>query len=151
MGFKSNRTPENTLFKQKVVNHMYHDIFIFPETHCINDENVEFENYLVYSNNRVPNGRSVKGSGGIAIAFHSSLLKSHTILSVVKGIDGQIAVKLKCNISDLKVGILGLYLSPDSYKYGQESEDFFNQASVLWQSFSDCDLLIGGGDLNART
>ena len=66
------------------------------------------------------------------------------MLSVLYGIDGQIAIKLKCNLSEMTIGIVGLYLSPDSYRYGQDAEEFFNQASVLWQDLQDCDLLIGG-------
>ena len=62
-----------------------------------------------------------------------------------------VAIKMKCNISEIVIGILGLYLSPDSYRYGQDAEGFFNQASALWQDLSDCDLTIGGGDLNSRT
>ena len=58
---------------------------------------------------------------------------------------------MQCKNSEIKVGVLGLYLSPDSYRYGQDSEEFFNQASVLWEELSDCDLIIGGGDINART
>ena len=49
------------------------------------------------------------------------------------------------------IGIVGLYLPPDSYIYGQNAEHFFNEASVMWNDLSDCDLLIGSGDLNART
>ena len=70
MGFKSVRNPCNTLFKQQVVAAMYHDIFIFPETHCLNDEKLEFDGYVIYQNNRVPHVRASKGSGGIAIAIH---------------------------------------------------------------------------------
>ena len=151
MGFKSLKNPYNTLFKQQVVAAIYHDIFIFPETHCLNDENVEFDDYVIFQNNRVPHVRAIKGSGGIAIAIHSSVLSCHTILSVCNGIDGQITVKMKNNLSEMTVGILGLYLSPDSYRYGQDSEDFFNQATALWQDLWDCDLVVGGGDINART
>ena len=64
---------------------------------------------------------------------------------------GQIAIKIKCNNTDIKVGVLGLYLSPDSYRYGQDAEGFFNQASALWQDLFDCDLIVGAGDVNART
>ena len=151
MGFKSTRCPYNLLFKQQVVASLYHDIFIFPETHCLNDEIVQFDSYVIYHNNRVPHPRAVKGSGGIAIAIHSSVISCHTILSVLKGVDGQIAVKMKCNKSENTIGILGLYLSPNTYRYGQDTEEFFNQASLLWQDLWDCDLIIGGGDINART
>lgn len=149
MGFKSNSNPYNTVFKQHVVAALYHDIYILPETHCLNDETVTFDSYTIYKQNRVPHANVTKGSGGIAIAIHSSVIECHTILSVFRGIDGQVAVKMKCNLSETKIGILGLYLSPDSFMYGQDSEDFFNQASALWQEFSD--LTIGGGDINART
>ena len=149
MGYKSLKNPCNTVFKQQVVASLYHDIFIFSETHCHKDETVYFDNYVVYNNNRVTNAK--KGSGGISIALHKSVVNSHTILSVVCGIDGQLSLKMKCNLTNLKVGILCLYLSPDTYKYGQDSEEFFNQASSLWNDMSDCDLLLGGGDINART
>ena len=151
MGFKSTRNPYNTLFKKQVVSALYHDIYIFPETHCLNDEKIDFDSYAIYQNNRVPHSNAKKGSGGIAIAVHSSVLSCHTMLSVLYGVDGQIAIKLKCNSTEMTLGIVGLYLSPDSYRYGQEAEEFFNQASVLWQDLQDCDLLIGGGDINART
>ena len=68
-----------------------------------------------------------------------------------KGIDGQLAIKMRCNESEITVGILGLYLSPDSYRYGQDPEGFYNEATVLWQDLSDCDLIVGAGDLNSRT
>ena len=34
---------------------------------------------------------------------------------------------------------------------GKDPETFFNEASVLFEDLSDCDIRIGGGDLNART
>ena len=151
MGFRSFRNPYNTTFKQHVVAALYHDIYIFPETHCLKNDTVEFDSYIVYHNNRVPHTNVTKGSGGIAIAIHSTVLEYHTILGVYNGVDGQLAVKMQCNKSETKIGVLGLYLSPDSYRYGQDSEGFFDQASVLWEELSDCDLKIGGGDINART
>ena len=138
-------------FKKDVVKSLYHDFYIFPETHCLVNETVEFDNYTIYQNNRVPHGNVTRGSGGIAIAVHNTVLESHTLLSIFKGIDGQIAIKIKCNLSEVIVGILGLYLSPDSYRYGQDPEGFFNQASVLWQDLSYCDMVLGSGDVNART
>ena len=74
-------------FKKNVVSSLYHDFYIFPETHCLVDEKVEFENYTVYHNNRVPHGNVTRGSGGIAIAVHNSVLDSHTLISIFKGID----------------------------------------------------------------
>ena len=67
------------------------------------------------------------------------------------GCDGQIGIKLKNKFNDFIVGILALYLSPDNYKYGRDAEEFFNNATVIWQDLSDSDLLIGAGDVNSRT
>ena len=44
-----------------------------------------------------------------------------------------------------------MYLSPDNYRYGQDAEGYFNDAAVMWEDFLDCDLIIGAGDVNART
>ena len=138
-------------FKRNIIDAFYHDFIILPETHCLPNESIEFEQYKIYQNNRVPYGHGTLGSGGIAIGIHDSVLECHTVLTVFKGIDGQIAIKIKCNKTEVIVGVLGLYLSPDSYRYGQDAEGFFNQASALWQDLSDCDLIIGAGDVNART
>ena len=138
-------------FKLSIMTSLYYDIYILPETHCLPNENIEIDNYTIYQNNRVSYKNVSQSSGGIAIAIHNSVIECHTLQSVFKGVDGQIAIKLKCNKTEVTVGVLGLYLSPDSYRYGQDAEGFFNQASVLWEDLSDCDLRIGSGDLNART
>ena len=92
-----------------------------------------------------------RGSGGIAVAVNNSVLDNHKVISVLKGIDGQLSLKLRHIESGFIFGILALYLPPDTYKYGKEPEMFFNQASVLWEDLFDCDLIVGGGDLNSRT
>ena len=46
---------------------------------------------------------------------------------------------------------MALYLPPDNYIYGKDPETFFNRASVLWEDLFDCDLIVGGGDVNSRT
>ena len=91
------------------------------------------------------------GSGGIAIALHNSLLSTHIIIGTFKGIDGQLGLKIKNTLNDFTIGILGLYLSPDSFHYGQDAEGYFNECSVQWDDLGDCDLLVGAGDVNSRT
>ena len=106
----------------------------------------------MFQNNRpVLNAGARRGSGGIAIAINNSIFESHTVVSIMKGVDGQISVKLKNNQNDFLIGILALYLPPDNYIYGKDPETFFNEAGVLWEDLFDCDLIIGGGDLNSRT
>ena len=69
--------------------------------------------------------KSKRGSGGLAIAISSSVLQTHNLVTVVKGIDGQMGIKLRNNENQMVIGVLGFYLSPDSYLYGQDPENFF--------------------------
>ena len=92
-----------------------------------------------------------RGSGGIAIAIHNTVLAYHTIVSIVRSLDGQLAIKLVNSVNNYSIGILALYLPPDNYIYGKDPENFFNQAAVMWEDMTECDLLVGSGDLNCRT
>ena len=130
---------------------MYSDFWILPETHCRGNEILQLNSYQVFQVNRQVNVNNRRGSGGIAIAVNNSLLETHIIEGVYKGIEGQLGLKLKCKLNDFLIGVVGMYLPPDSYVYGQNAEHFFNEASVIWNDLADCDILIGGGDLNART
>ena len=130
---------------------MYFDFLVLPETHCLSDEFIEIDNYTIFQNNRNVKGSRTHGSGGIAIAVNNCIFNYHSIVSFTKGIDGQISLKIKNNLNEFTIGILGLYLSPQNYIYGNDPETFFNEAAVLWDDLSDCDLRIGSGDLNART
>ena len=143
--------PENTNLKLCLINSLYFDILILPETHCLLGQTLIIDNYIVYQHNRSNQGNARKGSGGIAIAIHWSILNSHSVVSVVKGDDGQLAVVLKNRYNDFTVGILALYLPPEGYVYGRDPEMFFNKAAIFWDSLADCDLVVGGGVLNSRT
>ena len=122
-----------------------------PETHCFQNEVINLDLFTIYQNNRKVNPKNKRGSGGIAIAIHNSVLETHVVIGVFKGIDGQLGLKLKNTLNDFLLGVVGLYLSPDSYIYGQDPENFFNEAAVIWDDFSDCDLCVGSGDVNSRT
>ena len=143
--------PYNQIFKQTLIANFYSDFWILPEIHCLQNDKIDLESYTVYQYNRVSSVRNRKGSGGIAIAIHNTVLESHVVIGVFKVIDGQLAVKLKNNLNDFLLGIAGFYLSPDSYIYGQDPENYFNEAAVIWDDLSDCDLVIGSGDFNARS
>ena len=99
---------------------MYADFWVLVETHCRDIENIEIDSYTVYPYNRKIRNTDRKGSGGIAIAVHKSVLENHTLTGIYKGCDGQLGLKLKHNESDFSLGIFGCYLPPDSYKYGQD-------------------------------
>ena len=49
------------------------------------------------------------------------------------------------------IGLIANYLPPDSFHYGKDPESYFLDNSVMFDELIDCDLLICGGDLNART
>ena len=149
-----NSTKNNFLmdFKKNIIHFVHADFIVLPETHCFPNQIIEIENYTLFQNNRKIISNCVRGSGGIAIAVRNDILNDHVIISVFNDkVDGQIGLKLKNSKNDLFVGIVGLYLPPDNYVYGRDAEGFFNSAASLWEDFSDCDLLIGAGDVNSRT
>ena len=110
----------NNFFKQTVVAKLYSDFWIIPEIHCLQNQSIEFESFTIYQYNRIVNAKNRRGSGGIAIAIHNSVLETHIVVGVFKGNDGQLGLKLKNNLNDFLLGIIGLLLSPDSYFYGQD-------------------------------
>ena len=150
-GFHSLVNPYNTDFKRQIIASLYFDILVIPETHLLKNETIDLENYKLFHHNRPTLGNVRRGSGGIAVAIHNTVLTYHKVVSIVKGLDGQLAIKLVNNVNEFSVGILALYLPPDNYIYGRDPENFFNQAAALWEDLSDCDLLVGSGDVNSRT
>ena len=129
------------------------DIYLLSETHCLKDQILTIDGFKIYQLNRNKvSERAIKGSGGVAIAINERLLVNHSILTVYKGTrDGILAIKLKNNESDVKLGIIVNYLPPDTFQYGRDPEGYFADNAVIWSDLSDCDLLVGGGDLNSRT
>ena len=128
------------------------DLLILPEIHCSDDQKIDMQNYYFFQKNRSKVGNLGRGSGGIAIGIKKYLLNFHDIIAVYDdSCDGLIGLKVKNKLTDMFVGVVAMYLSPDNYRYGQDAEGFFNNAAVMWQDLLDCDLLIGGGDLNSRT
>ena len=87
--------PLNHNFKLSVINSLYFDILLLPETHCLPNQVIEINNYLVHQHNRPVQGNFRRGSGGIAIAINLSVLNSHTVESVERGEDGQMSVVLR--------------------------------------------------------
>ena len=94
-GIKSLVNPYNEHFKKYLLSCFYFDVFIFLEQHCLPNEQFEIENFKIFQNNRpAKTGHARRGSGGIAIAINVSVFETHTLASVVKGVDGQIYLKL---------------------------------------------------------
>ena len=126
---------------------------ILTETHCLDNQQIVIDNYTVYQQNRrLLNANSRRGSGGIIIAVNNSILSNHNVVGVFKNEnDGLLGLKVKNVETGFKIGIVANYLSPDNYHYGQDPEGFFHNLSAMWHDLSECDLRIGGGDLNART
>ena len=114
---------------------------------------IKMDNYTVFQQNRkIMNANVRRGSGGLAIAINNLILQEHSVLGIYKNeTDGILGIKIQSNVTKFKIGIVGNYLSPDSYHYGQDPEGYFNNLTSIWQDLSDCDLRVGGGDLNART
>ena len=119
-GIKSIVNPYNVEFKKYVLSCIYFDILILPEHHCLPNESFELEKYQIFQNNRPTLvGGARRGSGGIAIAINNDLIETHTVVSMMKGADGQMSIKLKNNCNDFLIGVLALYLPPYNYIYGK--------------------------------
>ena len=102
-GIKSLVNPYNEAFKKYLLSCFYFDFLILPEHHCLPNELFELDNYKVFQNNRpILAGGARRGSGGIAIAVNNSLFDSHKLVSVMKGVDGQISVKFHDDKNNLK-------------------------------------------------
>ena len=97
-GYNSISKPYNKIFKQTVIASLYSDFWILPETHCQGNETINLNEFKVYQHNRNGNANR-RGSGGIAIAIHNSVLETHEVIAIFRGIDGQIAIKLQNNIN----------------------------------------------------
>ena len=141
------------MFRELVLYHLNPSVIVITETHCCKDEIISIEGYKVVQYNRKNVSQfSTKGSGGLAIAFQNLFLKSYNVLKVYHSShDGILAIKLYNKFFDVNIAIVGNYLPPDSFHYGRDPETSFNANSVIWTDLSDCDLLVGAGDLNSRT
>ena len=152
-GWFSNSNPDYLEFKKDVLNYINPSVILLTETHCFDNQVISIDNYLVFQQNRkVINANARRGSGGVAIAISELIMREHIILGVYKGnVDGLLGIKLQNKQNSFKLGIIANYLPPDSFHYGQDPDGYFNDLASMWQDFCDCDLRLGGGDLNART
>jgi hypothetical protein len=144
--WNSNEHPENSIFKCNIINCLNFDAVFLSETFCRCDKTFSITNYTVIQFNRQTiSHHSVRGSGGLAIALSNKLLLNHIIVATYKGRqDGILAVKLRCTENGSLIGLLANYLPPDSYHYGKDPDSFYLDNSLV---FSDCDLIVAGGDL----
>ena len=93
-GFKSLTSPHNIILKQNIIGSLYADFWILPETHAKTDKEIDLENFTVFQHERLETRRN-RGSGGLTFAVNKTILELHEILSIVKGIDGQLGIKLR--------------------------------------------------------
>ena len=152
-GWSSFSHPENSIFKTNVINNIKLDVLFISETFCRRSDTFSVTNYKVIQFNRqLISHRSVRGSGGCAIALSNDLLSNHVIVATYRGRqDGILAVKLRCTDNDATIGLLSNYLPPDSFHYGKDPEGFFRDNSLVFSDLLECDLVVAGGDINART
>ena len=152
-GWNARTQPENQIFKENTLKCLNFDFFLISETHCLKNELIMIDGFKIFQYNRGKiSNRAIKGSGGVAIAMNNKLLCNHSIISVIKGThDGILALKVKNNDSDFLLGLVVNYLPPNTFHYGRDPEGYFTDNAVVWSDLTDCDLVVGGGDLNSRT
>ena len=152
-GWNSERYPENQKFKCSAITCLNLDVVFLSETFCKKNDTFSITNYTVIQFNRQKiSSKSIRGSGGCAIALSNKMLNNHVIVTTIRGRqDGILAVKLRNTDNDNLIGLLCNYLPPDSFHYGKDPESFYVDNSLVFSDLSDCDLLVAGGDLNSRT
>ena len=69
-----------------MIANVYADVWVIAETHATKDNELQFDNYVVYQHNRSLN-LSKKRSGGITIAIiNNSIFESHELVKIVSAI-----------------------------------------------------------------
>ena len=91
------------------------------------------------------------GSGGVGLFLKNSLLNDWEFNVLDNTIDGLYITTLVNKKTECKIMLVPCYLPPETSNWGNESDVFFNHiTSMLYSYEDDIDILIGGGDFNAR-
>ena len=109
------------------------DVVFITETFCKKNDILSITNYQVVQFNRQNiSSRSIRGSGGCAIALSNKFMSNHVIVATYRGRqDGILAVKLRCTENDMLIGLLVNYLPPHGFHYGKDPESFLAAGLVF--------------------
>ena len=144
-------TEWNGQLRQCIVQGEYLDIVLLTETHWIRDHKSEIVDYVCFHNNRKGVHKDAKkGSGGVAIMIKNEILENHKVSIIDKEIDGILGIELVNRLSGFQSVYFCCYLSPENSVWGRDSDSFFAHLTTQVYLHQDCDLILIGGDFNAR-
>ena len=127
------------------------DIALITETKLIKDNTLMMDGYVWYGNNRQCRSKKMTcGSGGVGIFVKCELLQEYDVYVVDIQFDGVLIITLTDKFSGLKLTTGVCYLPPERSKYGRNSLALFHHLLGELYNVIDSDLIVFGGDLNAR-
>ena len=127
------------------------DVVFLQETWNKPDDTFSINNYKMYFNNRkCINRKSPKGSGGVAIALKDTLFEDYSVEIQEENEEGMLALTLTNKWSNFKCALFCVYLAPENSVYGDNTYDKFEYLVSSMYDISNVDLILVGGDFNAR-
>jgi len=80
----------------------------------------------------------------------NEILENHKVSIIDKEIDGILGIELVNRLSGFQSVYFCCYLSPENSVWGRDSDSFFAHLTTQVYLHQDCDLILIGGDFNAR-
>ena len=128
-----------------------YDIIGLVETHCSEEDRIEFENYRCYQNNRAKHVNAKKSSGGLAVLIRNTIQPGVEIVHT-----DRYAIWLKleksffCSHSDTYLAIM--YIPPENSTNSiRSNDDPFQILECNIARYKQLGEIIIMGDFNART
>ena len=119
------RTGSNT--REHLVTNLNLDILCLCETFLVGKQELQLSNYIWYGNNRKSiSRRAVRGSGGVGILVHRSILQHFTVQVLDDSFEDILWVQLMDNNGSCVTCICVCYLPPANSSRGDRSTEFFD-------------------------
>ena len=121
------------------------------ETWNLKNDTILLDGYTVYCNNRTCiNKKSPKGSGGVAIAVKDKMFEEYIVDMLECEVDGVLIMRLTNKHTDYTCALVNVYLPPENSVYGDDPAGMFEHLLANMFELCEMDLIIMGGDFNAR-
>jgi hypothetical protein len=144
-------TVANSKYRETVVRNENLDLLLVTETHWTENRVIELDGYTCYNNNRSRLHRQAKkGSGGVAIYVKNSISVNHSVKVIDKEMEGIIGIELVEKGSGFQSVFFCCYLAPENSVWGRDSDSFFVHLTTQMYLYEDADIIMIGGDFNAR-
>ena len=113
--------------REQLVTNLNLDILCLCETFVVGKQEVQLNNYIWYGNTRKTiSRRAVRGSGGVGILVHRSILQHFTIQVLDNSFEDILWVQIMDNNGSCVTCVCVCYLSPANSSRGDRSTEFFD-------------------------